>query len=113
MLTETPKYCTGDVFDFVRFVENDGVVIGQDAALVVLVLERKIGEEQVVIDDDDVAFGGALVHQRDEAALVIRALLAGAEIAPGVDFRPGGAALGQRLDFGAVAEFGGLFPLAG
>ena len=46
----------GHVFNFVRFVEDHGVIIGQDAAFVVIVLQRKIGEEQMVIDDDDVAF---------------------------------------------------------
>ena len=45
----------GDVLDFVRLVEHHGVVFGQDAAFVVLVLERQVGEEQVVVDDDDVA----------------------------------------------------------
>ena len=55
---------------------------------------------------------GALVHQGDEAALEIGALLAGAQVAAGVELGPGGAGFGQRLDFGAVAEFGGLLPLA-
>ena len=94
------------------FVEDHGVVFGQDAAFVVFVLDGEVGEEEVVIDDDDVAFGGPLVHERDEAALVIGALLAGAEVAAGVHLGPRGAAFRQGFDFGAVAEFGGLFPLA-
>ena len=73
----------GDVLDLVRFVEHHGVIFGQDAALVLLVAQREVGEEQVVIDDDDVAFERALVHQGDEAALELRALLAGAELACG------------------------------
>ena len=39
----------------------------------------------MVVDDDDVGFGGALVHQGDEAALELFALLAGAELAAGVE----------------------------
>ena len=46
----------GHVFDLVGFVEHHGVILGQDAALVVLVAQREVGEEQVVVDDDDVAF---------------------------------------------------------
>ena len=47
---------TGHVFDLVGFVEHHGVILGQDAALVVFVADREVGEEQVVVDDDDVAF---------------------------------------------------------
>src|ERR1017187_1084957 len=100
------------IFDFVRLVEHHGMVVGQDAALVVLILEGEIGEEKVVVDDDDVAFQRPLVHQRDETAVVVGTLLAAAQFGPGVDLRPGGGGLGKALDFGAVAELAGLFPLA-
>src|ERR1017187_719408 len=102
----------GDVFDFVSFVEYHGVVFGEDAALVGLVAEREVGEEQVMVDDDDIAFLRALVHQGQEAALKVGALLPGAHVAAGIELGPGGAVLGQLLDFGAVAELGGLLPLA-
>ena len=45
----------GHVLHFVRLVEDHGVILGQDAAVVVLP-SRQVGEEQVVVDDDDVAF---------------------------------------------------------
>ena len=64
-----------------------------------------------MVDDNDVALERALVHQRDEAAVELRALLAGAEVAAGIQFVPDGAGLRQRLDFGAIAELGGLLPL--
>ena len=67
-----------DVFDFVGLVEHHRVIIGQDAPLVVLVLQREIGEEEVVVDDDDVAIERPLVHQCDVAAVVVGALLAAA-----------------------------------
>ena len=41
----------------------------------------------------------------------LRALLPGAEIAARVDLGPRGAGLRQRLDLGAVAEFGRLLPV--
>ena len=53
-----------------------------------------------------------LMHEGEEAALELWALLAGAAVAAGVDLGPGGARFGQRFDFGAVAGFGGFFPLA-
>ena len=81
----------GDILQLVRLVEHDRVILGQNAAGQLLILQRQIGEEEMVIDDDDVALGRALVHQRDEAALELLALLAGAQIAARVDLGPGGA----------------------
>ena len=54
---------------------------------------------------------GTLVHQGEEAALELLALCAGAKIAAGVHLGPGRARFRQLLDFRAVAEFGGLFPV--
>jgi hypothetical protein len=104
----------GYVLDFVRFVEHHRVIFGQDAAFGITILQhllqRQIGEEQVMVDDHDVAGLGALVHQGEEAALVLLALLAGAKIAAGVDLGPGSALFRQLLDLRAVADFGGLLP---
>ena len=100
------------VFDFVGFVEHHGMIAGQDAALVVLILQGEIGEEEVVVDDDDVAFQRPLVHQGDETAVVVGALLAAAQFGAGIHLGPGGSGLGEALDFGAVAELAGLFPFA-
>ena len=73
-------------------------------------LQRQVGEEQVVVDDHDVAGVRALVHQGEEAAVELLALLAGAKIAARVHFGPGAARFRQLLDLRAVAEFGGLLP---
>ncbi len=109
----------GYVFDVVGFVEDHGAVVGDDAASFAPLgsthgsaLHGEIGEEQVVVDDDDVARLRALVHGGDEAALELRTLLSGAQLAARVDLGPGGAGFGQRLDFAAVAGFGGLLPFA-
>ncbi len=88
------------------------MIFGQNSALVIRVLKGKIGEKQMMIDDDDIALHRPLMHQRNEAALVIRALLAGAEIGARIHLGPRRAGFGQRFDFGPVAEFGGLFPFA-
>jgi hypothetical protein len=52
------------------------------------------------------------VHESEEAALEIGALLSGAEVGAGVELGPGRARFGECLDLGAVAELGGFFPIA-
>ena len=99
----------GDVLHLVGFVENHGGIVGDDRAALVF-LHREIGEEQMVIDDDQVAFAGLLVHARDEAALELRALLAAAQLAARVHLGPCRAVLRQALDLRAIARFGGLLP---
>src|ERR1035437_2650128 len=100
------------VFDFVGFVEHHGMIRGQDAALVVLILQGEIGEEQVVVDDDDVAFERALVQQGDEAAVVVGSFLAAAQFGAGIPLGPPRSGLGELVYFGAVAELADLFPFA-
>src|ERR1700733_14315037 len=65
----------------------------------------------MVIDDDDVALLRSLMHQRDEAAVKLSALLTSAKIRSSIDFGPGAGAFGKSLDFGAVAGLSGLLPL--
>ena len=89
-----------DIFDLMRFVEDHGVVVGQNAAHFVPA-HGEIGEEEMVVDDDDVRFRGALVHQGDEAALILLALRPGAKFGPRVDLAPGRAVLGKRANFRA------------
>ena len=99
------------VFDLVGLVEHHRAVFGDDAGELPL-LHGQVGEEEVVVDDDDVALMRALVHAGEEAALELRALLAGAHLAPRVHLGPRRGAFGQGPDLGAVAGFGGLLPLA-
>ena len=93
-----------------RLVEDHGVIFGQNSSELVPLFDGQISEEQMVVDDNDVALERALVHQRDKAAVELRALLAGAEVAAGIQLVPGGARLRQLFDFGAIAELGGLLP---
>ena len=101
----------GDVLDVVSLVEDDHLVLGNDGAKVVL-LKGQIREEQVVVDDDDVGFAGSLVHLRDETAVELIALLAGAKFAPRIEFGPETAVCGERPQLGAIAGIGLRFPLA-
>ena len=93
------------------FVEDDGFVVRDDAGEVVL-FDGEIGEEQVVVDDDDVRRQRPALHFGDETAFELGAFLAGAEFAAGVHLGPGGGGFRERLDLGPVAGFRVLFPLA-
>src|SRR5260370_13215359 len=99
----------GNVFDLVGFVEDHGGVFRNDSAEVFM-FNGQVSEEEVMIDDDNVAFVRALVHCGDEAALELLALLAGAKVATCIDLVPGGTVLWQGLDFRAVASRGLRFP---
>ena len=78
----------------------------------VLLPHRGVGAEQVVVDDDDVRFGGALAHAGDEAVVVARALGADAVLGRRGDVAPERQIFGQVLDLGAVAGLGVLAPSA-
>ena len=106
-----PEILSGYILDVVRFVQNHRPVFGNDAA-VFLFLYRQIGEEQMVVDDDQVALHRAHVHLCDEAAVELSALRSGARLAARVELRPGRARFHQVLDRGPVAAVGDLFPLA-
>ena len=78
----------GDIFNLMRFIENDGCVFGNDGPELFF-LQREVRKKEVMVHDDDVALGGALVHLRQKAALELLAFLAAAEIASGVNLGPG------------------------
>src|SRR5580693_4724987 len=56
----------------------------------------------MMIDDDDVALGGATAHLGNEAAIIFFAFLAETGIGARIEFVPKGARLGQFGEFGAV-----------
>ena len=101
----------GHVFDFVRFVENDGGIFGQDRAEIVLA-NGEIGEEEMMVHDDQVGFVRALVHRRDEAALKFRALLPAAQVAARVDAIPELGIVGKKSELAAIARFRQFLPVA-
>ena len=96
-------------------VENHRAVLGQDTGVRRLLghkLDGQIGEEQVVIHDDDVALDGAAVHLCDEAAVKLAALGAGAGLGAGIELVPEQAVFRQSGNLGPVAVGRGLFPFS-
>ncbi len=102
------------LFQLVRLVEDHGGGLGQNAGIGRaggLALDGEVGEEEVVVDDDDVRLEGAAPHLGDEAAAVVGTGCAEAGFGARVELVPEGARLGQAGKLGAVAGFGGLLPL--
>ena len=74
-----------------RLVEDDGACRRQNPCVGrvgSLLLDVEIGEEQVVIDDDEVRLECLAAHLGDEAVLPIRAGLAQAGFCPRIELVP-------------------------
>ena len=100
-----PEVIAGHVFDFMGFVEDHGGVFREDAAEIV-VLEGQVGEKQMMIDDDEIGFLGALVHGGDKTLVEVIAFLAGADVSAGVEAGPQIGIVGKKSELAAVAGFG-------
>ena len=74
-------------------------------------LDVEIGEEEVVVDDDELGLHGLAAHRGDEAGLEVGAGLAEADFAAGVELGPQRGVLGQGVHLGAVAGVGMALPL--
>ena len=73
------KVAAGDVFQFVRLVEDDGACSGQHSCIERcsgLQLDRHVGEEEVVIDNDNLRLQRLAAHGGDKAVLPVGAGLA-------------------------------------
>ena len=104
----------GDVFELVGLVEDDGAGVGEDAGVggsAGLLLDGEVGEEEVVVDDDEVGLERLAAHVGDEAALPVGAGLAEAGFGAGVELVPERGVLGELIDLGAVAGFGRALPV--
>ena len=103
----------GDVFELVSFVEEDGGGFGEDAGvgcIAGLLLDVEVGEEEVMVDDDEVGVEGAAAHVGDEAVFPVWAGGAEAGFGAGVELVPERRVLGEVLELGAVAVGGGALP---
>jgi hypothetical protein len=102
---------TGDVFDGVGFVEDGQVVLGEiiDAGDA----EGQVGEEEGVVDDEEIAALHALFGGLPEAVFEVGAFFAQAIVVFGADFVPdAGFGDGREIGEGAVGGVGGpLFDL--
>jgi hypothetical protein len=94
-----------DVLELVRLVHDRIAAMRDDLAVRVLP-HRGVGAQQVVVDDDDVGFRGALAHSRDVAVVELRAVDPDAVLGAGGDLLPEGQVLRQVLDLRAVACLG-------
>jgi hypothetical protein len=77
----------GDVGNLMRFVQNHRIGFWQQIGEA-LVLEREIGEQQMMVHDDDVGGLRGAARLDDVAAGVLRALLAQAVLAGRGNRRP-------------------------
>ena len=83
-----------DVLELVRLVDDRVAALRNDLAVGALP-DRRVGAQQMMIDDDQVRLGGALPHPRDEAVGVARALGADAVLRRGGDLAPERQVLGK------------------
>src|SRR4029077_18553183 len=85
------EIASGNIFQFVALVKNDGPSFGQDSSIggiLGLLLDRKISEKQVMVDDDDVTLHRLAVHFGDEAAVPGAAFLSQAGVGACVNLVP-------------------------
>ena len=99
----------GDVLELVRFVHDRVARVRDDFAERVLP-HRRVGAQQVMVDDDDVGFGGALAHFRDEALGELGAVGADAVLAGRCDLAPERQIFRQIFHLGAIARLGVAAP---
>ena len=102
LLNDDAEVLRGHVLELVRLVDDERGAGGNDFAVRALA-HRGIGAEQVVVDDHDVGFGGALTHQRQEAVAVARTLGAEAGVGVGGDLLPERKILRQFAQLGTIA----------
>ena len=105
-----PEVLRRDVLELVRFVEHRMPAFGDDGA-VAAAPYRRIGEEQMMVDDDDVRLLGPAAHARHEALVVARTLASKAGLGARRDVVPERQIFGQIVDLGAISRFrpGGPF----
>ena len=92
-----------------RLVDDERLRSRQDLAEPFL-LERQVGEQQVVVDDDQVRRLRALARLHDEAFGPERALVAQAVLGRTRHHRQQRRILGQRFELGEVAHAGASAP---
>ncbi len=104
-----PEELRRDIRHLMRLVENDRLGAGQKVAEPLL-LERKIREQQVMVDDDDLGGLRGAACLEHVAARELRALLPEAVLARRGDHRPRRRLFGQVGELGQVARLGNRRP---
>ena len=101
----SPEIFARHVFHLMRFVEHDGRILRQNAAEIVL-LQRQIGKEQMMVDNDQVGFFRSLVHPRHKTRIERRALFPRAGVPPRVELSPQFRIVRQKRQLRSVACLG-------
>ena len=108
-LSDFAEELRGEVRQLVRLVDDEGLRAGQDFAEAFL-LQREVGQQQVMVDHDHVGGLRALPRLHHEALAPERAFAAEAVLGGRGDHRQQRRILGQRLEFGQVAHAGAPAP---
>ena len=101
------------IFQFVRFIEDHRRRFRQNARVgraFSLQFDGEIGEEQMMVDDNDVALHTSPAHFSNEAALPLAAFLSDAGVGARVQLVPKSTGLGQFRKFRAIASSGCFLP---
>ncbi len=98
------------ILDLMRFVHDERRARRNHLAVRARA-HRRIGAQQVMVDDHDVRLRRALAHQRDMAIAVARALGAETGVRVGRDLLPQRKVFGQVAQLGAVAGCRGPGPV--
>ena len=92
-----------EIRDLVRLVEDHGVDRAEQIAEAVF-LQREVGEQQVVVDDDDVGFERLAPRFDHVAAADLGAAIAEAVVARRGDLRPERVRIAEIGHFGEIAR---------
>ena len=99
-----------DVFERMGFVEDDGIILGQDADVAAQTSQCEIGEEEGVIDDEDLRVLHVAASFEIEALAELRTLFAQAVARIALDQLPDGRHRAE-IEIAAGAVFRRLGPL--
>ena len=99
----------GEFRQLVRLVDHEGLRAGQDLAEAFL-LEREVGQQQMMVDHHDVGGLRALPRLHHEALAPERAVGPEAVVGGGRHLRQQRRVFRQRVEFGHVAESGAPAP---
>ena len=93
------------------FIQNHGIDARQQIAEAIF-LERQVGEQQMMIDHNDVGFERVAARLEHSAAIEVRAARAQAILARGADVRPQRVRIAQLRQFRQITAASCQRPLA-
>src|SRR5690554_1397955 len=94
----------GGVFDLMCLIKDDGLVVRNDAGAGPPESHREIREEEMMVDDDELAFFRAPPHPGDITIFVKRAARSDPRLGAARDVSPDGIVFGKLAKLGAVTR---------